>query len=138
MRTFTEIRLALMALAVSPLFLTTPAMAESLAAELLKTLSMEEPSTAELLKTLESKDASVRMLAEVALTNLASGIAWANAHVKSRGQPAIYCAPDEISLQRDLVADILRRGVTAQPFLAHTYAGQAMLTALQRTFPCKR
>src|SRR5262249_15615883 len=128
MRTFTEMRAALIALAVSPLLLTTSAMAEPSAAELLKTFSMEEPSAAELLKTLESKDASVRMLAEVALRNLASGIAWANAHVKSSGQSPIYCAPDEISLQKDLVADILRRGIMAQPFLANTYAGQAMLT----------
>jgi hypothetical protein len=51
MRTFTEMRVALMALAVSPLLLTTPAMAEPSAAELLKTLAMAEPSAAELLKT---------------------------------------------------------------------------------------
>jgi HEAT repeat protein len=72
MRTFAEMRVALMALAVPPLLLTSPAMAE--------------PSAAELLEALESKDASVRMLADVALTNLASGISWANAQVKSREQ----------------------------------------------------
>jgi hypothetical protein len=125
MRSFKEMRMALLAIAMSPLLLlTTPAIAE--------------PSAAELLKSLESKDAGVRMLAEIALTNLAFGISWANAQVKSKGQPAIYCAPYDISLQGDQIADILRRGVMAQPFLADAYAGQAMLAALQRTFPCKR
>jgi hypothetical protein len=71
-------------------------------------------------------------------TNLWAGISWSNATVKSRGQPPIYCAPDEISLQADQVVDILRRRVQAATYLGNMYAGMAMIDALQKTFPCQR
>jgi hypothetical protein len=96
-----------------------------------------EVSAAEMLKHLESKDVALRLSADLALTYLASGIFWSNAHAHVQWGRGIYCAPENLALQNDQLRDMLKRVIAAKPYLGEMYAGSVLLDALAYTFPCK-
>jgi len=65
------------------------------------------------------------------------GLLWANAALKHRGQPLLYCQPDHLTITGSQMVDMMRRAMKDKPKLGDFPVGMMVLETLQRTFPCK-
>ena len=99
-----------------------------------------EASVNEILRDYDNAKASDAQRAMIS-SNLASievGLGWANTALRAqRMQAGLYCPPDKLAMTPSQVIDILRRALKEEPRLGDRPIGFALLTALQRSFPCK-
>jgi hypothetical protein len=70
------------------------------------------------------------------LNGYANGISWANSVLAHRGQPRLFCPPDDVAISPEQNAEMLRRYVRDNPRARTVPAGLAMFLALEASFPC--
>jgi hypothetical protein len=64
------------------------------------------------------------------------GISWADADLKSRHQPMLYCPPAKLALTGEQLVDMLHREVKENPIDADFPFGLGLLNSLEKVFPC--
>ncbi len=73
------------------------------------------------------------------IQGVGEGFGWANAELRVKGRPLLYCQPGKLSLGPDNYLDILNRELE-EPYVAGLRAPTAiegiLLQGLERTFPC--
>ena len=98
-----------------------------------------EASLSEVLRDYDNPKAGEAQRAVIS-SNLASievGLGWANTALRvQRMQAGLYCPPDKPPIPASQLIDILRRALKDEPRLGDRPVGFALLTALQRSFPC--
>lgn len=95
-----------------------------------------EPTLAEILKDYEDPGKSAEIASSVA--GIATGLSWANTALRVQTkQPALYCFPDDLDVQPDEFIELLQDALNDDPRLGDRPVGFALLTTLQRAFPCK-
>lgn len=85
-------------------------------------------------KILVPKD---RKIIETLIGGMTIGLLWANATLKERGQPLLYCQPDKLVITQSQIIDMMRRTMKDNPKWGDFPLGMMVLMTLQRTFPCK-
>jgi hypothetical protein len=98
-----------------------------------------EASLNEILRDYDNPKASEAQRAMISsnLVSMEVGLGWANTALRAqRMQAGLYCPPDKPSITAAQLIDILRRALKEEPRLGDRPAGFALLTALQRSFPC--
>ena len=70
------------------------------------------------------------------VTGVAAGIQAANQWNEMNGDPKIYCANNNVPLDRDLSKSILRLGVSKSVY-SDVLVPTAMMIGLQNMFPCR-
>jgi hypothetical protein len=100
-----------------------------------------EPSLTEILRDYDNPELSVAQRAMIS-SNLASierSLGWANTALRAQRMQrrALYCLPDNLTIEPKELIDMLRDALWDQPKLGDTPIGFAVLMTLQRAFPCK-
>ena len=95
-----------------------------------------ETVTSELLRDYDRNQN--RLLTEQALIATENGFGWANADLKRRNLPPLYCIGPYLVPTGAQLGDILRRSMKREPWLADAPYGMALLMAMQVTFPCDK
>ena len=72
----------------------------------------------------------------MAILNVASGMAWANATLAGDGRKPIYCRPEELVLTPEQLVTMMRRLIKSIPLLRDYPFGYVTMKALQKNFPC--
>jgi hypothetical protein len=74
---------------------------------------------------------------ETEIVGVQDGFIKANAFLtRTRKEAPMYCQPGNLSLTADQLIDMLRRGEKEQPELDDADPASALLSIMQRTFPC--
>lgn len=77
--------------------------------------------------------------AETEILGLQAGFTEANSYLTgTRKEAPMFCQPQNLSLTADQLIDMLRRGVNEQSDLDQSDLASALLTVMQRTFPCQQ
>lgn len=99
------------------------------------TPSLAQETAADLLVMLErgGHDRDIGLALVHAYTD---GYGWANAEIKGKGQPALFCQPDKLAITGAQATDILRRFLAEDPDSGNYPMGMIMLKALQDALPC--
>ena len=74
---------------------------------------------------------------ESLISGMQIGMLWANAELRHRKQPLLYCQPEKLRITAPQMVDMLRKTIRENPRLGDYPIGLAVLTTLQDTFPCK-
>ncbi len=77
-----------------------------------------------------------RQRIEDAVGGMTTGLLWANAMLRERGQPLLYCQPDKLDLAGAQVIGMMRQAMRDNPKWGDFALGMMVLVTLQRTFPC--
>jgi len=77
--------------------------------------------------------------AETQILALQAGLTEANTWLtETRKEAPMFCQPATLKLTADQLVDMLRRGLNDQPDLDDSDMASALLTVMQRTFPCQQ
>jgi hypothetical protein len=107
----------------SSTFIAAPARAEMTAREMLSNYELGNPQTRELI--------------EYGFRMNENGVGWLNSYIVTvRKEKPAYCPPEKLAFTGTQLIDILRRASDEEHLLWDQPWGLALLTALQRTFPC--
>jgi hypothetical protein len=77
------------------------------------------------------------------ISGVASGLAWANAELRSMNRQPLYCAPENLPMNFENYRDLIDGYITKlaktvpQEKLDKFFAGGALLRALIKAFPCE-
>ncbi len=71
-----------------------------------------------------------------ALAQMENGMAWANADLKNRNLPSLYCVPGSVVLAADQPDTIVRAYLQRHPDLARYPVGAILLKAMEDAYPC--
>ena len=71
------------------------------------------------------------------VVGLLGGIGAANAYLVSRGNPPLYCQPENLAITANQAGDIIERYVKKIPGNKNTSMDTVLLHALIDVFPCK-
>jgi hypothetical protein len=98
-----------------------------------------ESSLNDVLRAYDSPQAAAAQRLTIS-SNLAAielGLGWANTALRAQKiQKGFYCPPDKLEITPPELVGILRGALEAEPRLGDQPIGFALLTALQRAFPC--
>jgi hypothetical protein len=76
-------------------------------------------------------------LVAVLLLGTSKGFLQANTYlVQARNESPLYCQPPQLELTEDQLVSMLRQAAAADPPLGDKTVPDALLTVLQKTFPC--
>lgn len=100
-----------------------------------------EPSLNEMLRDYANPKLGADQRAMI-LSNLASiqqAFGWANTALRAQRmrRRALYCLPDDLTIEPQELLDMLRDAAWDEPRLGERPIGFAVLVTLQRAFPCK-
>ena len=100
-----------------------------------------EPSLTEILRDYDNPGLSVAQRTMI-VSNLASietALGWANTALRAQRmrRRALYCLPDNLTIEPQELIDMLRDALWDEPRLGDRPIGFAVLITLQRAFPCK-
>ena len=100
-----------------------------------------EPSLTEILRDYDNPELSAAQRAMIS-SNLASiqrSLGWANTALRAQRmrRRALYCLPDNLTIEPRELLDLLRDALWDEPRLGDRPIGFAVLVTLQRAFPCK-
>ena len=104
---------------------------------------LAEISVKEYRRAKSSKDKSTLDLVETYVTGLGRGFDWANAENRVKGQPPLYCVPDNLSLNGQNYIDILEGRIKQEAAkkteveLSEEKIEDLLLDGLEKTFPCQ-
>ena len=100
-----------------------------------------EPSLTEILRDYDNSALSVaqRMMIVSNLASIEKAFGWANTALRAQRmrRRALYCLPDNLTIEPQELIDMLRDALWDEPRLGDTPIGFALLVTLQRGFPCK-
>jgi hypothetical protein len=100
-----------------------------------------EPSLTEILRDYDNPGLSVaqRMMIVSNLASTEKAFGWANTALRAQRmrRRALYCVPDNLTIEPHELIDMLRDALWDEPRLGDTPIGFALLVTLQRGFPCK-
>jgi hypothetical protein len=100
-----------------------------------------EPSLTEILRDYDNSELSVaqRMMIVSNLASMEKAFGWANTALRAQRmrRRALYCLPDNLTVEPKELIDMLRDALWDEPRLGDTPIGFALLVTLQRGFPCK-
>jgi hypothetical protein len=71
-----------------------------------------------------------------ALAQMENGMAWANADLKNRNVPSLYCVPGSVVIAADQPDTVLRAYLQRHPDLARYPVGAILLKAMEDAYPC--
>ena len=94
-------------------------------------------STEDLFAAYDNGDPMLRQLVLLGLAQTETGMALANAELKSRGTAPLYCTPPALVLTGEQILDMLRRYAMNHPDIAQGSYALAILRAAQEVFPCR-
>ena len=100
-----------------------------------------EPTLTEILRDYDNSkltDAQRAMISSN-LVSIERSFGWANTALRAQRmrRRALYCLPDNLTIEPKELIDMLRDALWDEPKLGDTPIGFAMLMTLQRAFPCK-
>jgi hypothetical protein len=84
----------------------------------------------------EGLDGSDKISAENVILGVELGMLSANAILKSKGQPGLYCQPERLTLTMDQIETITRDFVDRHPNARDSHIAVVVANALADTFPC--
>ena len=100
-----------------------------------------EPTLTEILQDYDNPELGIAQRATIAsnLKSIERSFGWANTALRAqrKSRRALYCLPDNLTIAPHELIDMLRDALWDQPRLGNTPIGFALLTTLQRAFPCK-
>ena len=101
----------------------------------------EPPNAGRLLEMYDHElDKGAQEEFELIISYIAEGFGWANAELRRRKTPPLYCPPPKLAITAPQLIDILRRAIVEdQPLsnpLSNQALGFALLVSLERAFPC--
>jgi hypothetical protein len=80
-------------------------------------------------------DRDARKGIETLIGGMQIGSLWANAMLKDRGQPLLYCQPDRLNITDSQMIDMMRQAMKDRPTWGDFHLGMMVLVTLQHTFP---
>jgi hypothetical protein len=96
-----------------------------------------EMTVSEFLLKYDQSNASDREFMRFTVSQLESGMSWANAELAAENRAMLYCSPPQLALAGEQALNILRREVSLRPKSMNSLSfGFGLLIALKRTFPC--
>jgi hypothetical protein len=100
-----------------------------------------EPLLNEILKDYYNPELSVaqRMMIVSNLGSIEKALGWANTALRAQrmSRRALYCLPNDLTIEPQELIDMLRDAVWDEPRLGERPLGFAVLVTLQKAFPCK-
>jgi hypothetical protein len=100
------------------------------------TAAMAEDDVQTALQAHDSADSDNRKVWTLIFGNTYNGIRWANAVLVQRGQPLLFCEPNNAVLDGPAVTEMLRRQLKADPKFGAVPYGFGILIVLQINYPC--
>ena len=96
-------------------------------------------TVAEALAHYRSNDANWRSVEAITIIGMLYELTWANTMLAEvRFEQPLFCQPPRLSLTEDQVMAILATSVRDNPDVANKPLGYAIITELEKTFPCKK
>jgi hypothetical protein len=80
--------------------------------------------------------AADRRQIETLIGGMQIGLMWANAFLKNRGQPMLYCQPENLKITDTQMIDMMREAMKDKPKWGDFPLGMMVVATLQRAFPC--
>jgi hypothetical protein len=99
--------------------------------------SAAEPSLNEILKDYENPALRATVLSN--LSSIETALGWANSALRAqrKSRRALYCLPDNLTIEPHELISMLRDALWDEPRLGDRPIGFVVLVTLQRAFPCK-